>query len=136
MARRRRLEEQPTKTAAKAVRAPKRMRATELALEPSMVTAPARMSPPPTLSVPSTPDLPWVARYPARIQLGLFPTPIEKLERLGCSKSIVGLVVPSGYSFNLDGTAIYLTIAALFVAQATNTPLTGGQEFTPRPVSG
>src|SRR5678815_5380991 len=82
MARRRRLEEQPTKTAAKAVRAPKRMRATELALEPSMVTAPARMSPPPTLSVPITPDLPWVARYPARIQLGLFPTPIEKLERL------------------------------------------------------
>jgi aerobic C4-dicarboxylate transport protein len=42
----------------------------------------------------------------------------------------VGLVVPSGYSFNLDGTAIYLTIAALFVAQATNTPLTGSQEFT------
>ena len=58
------------------------------------------------------------------------PRMIEKLERLGCSKSIVGLVVPSGYSFNLDGTAIYLTIAALFVAQATNTPLTGGQEFT------
>lgn len=58
------------------------------------------------------------------------PRIIVKLERLGCSKSVVGLVVPSGYSFNLDGTAIYLTIAALFVAQATNTPLTGSQEFT------
>ena len=58
------------------------------------------------------------------------PRIIVKLERLGCSKSVVGLVVPSGYSFNLDGTAIYLTIAALFVAQATNTHLTGSQEFT------
>ena len=58
------------------------------------------------------------------------PRIIVKLERLGCSKSVVGLVVPSGYSFNLDGTAIYLTIAALFVAQATNTPLTGREEFT------
>jgi aerobic C4-dicarboxylate transport protein len=58
------------------------------------------------------------------------PRIILKLERLGCSESVVGLVVPSGYSFNLDGTAIYLTIAALFVAQATNTVLTGGQEFT------
>ncbi len=58
------------------------------------------------------------------------PRMIVKLERLGCSKSVVGLVVPSGYSFNLDGTAIYLTIAALFVAQATNTTLTGSQEFT------
>lgn len=47
-----------------------------------------------------------------------------KLEELGCSKSVVGLVIPSGYSFNLDGTAIYLTIAAIFVAQATNTDLT------------
>ena len=53
------------------------------------------------------------------------PRIIVKLERLGCSKSVVGLVVPSGYSFNLDGTAIYLTIAALFVAQATNTHLSG-----------
>jgi aerobic C4-dicarboxylate transport protein len=51
-----------------------------------------------------------------------------KLEELGCGKSIVGLVIPSGYSFNLDGTSIYLTIAALFVAQATNVHLTGGQE--------
>jgi aerobic C4-dicarboxylate transport protein len=58
------------------------------------------------------------------------PRLIVKLERLGCSKSVVGLVVPSGYSFNLDGTAIYLTIAALFVAQATNTHLTGSEEFT------
>jgi aerobic C4-dicarboxylate transport protein len=51
-----------------------------------------------------------------------------KMEALGCSKSVVGLVIPSGYSFNLDGTSIYLTIAAIFVAQATNTHLTGGQE--------
>jgi aerobic C4-dicarboxylate transport protein len=58
------------------------------------------------------------------------PRIIVKLERLGCSKSVVGLVVPSGYSFNLDGTAIYLTIAALFVAQATNTLLSGSEEFT------
>ena len=58
------------------------------------------------------------------------PRMIVKLERMGCSKSVVGLVVPSGYSFNLDGTAIYLTIAALFVAQATNTTLTGRDEFT------
>ena len=58
------------------------------------------------------------------------PRIIVKLERLGCSKSVVGLVVPSGYSFNLDGTAIYLTIAALFVAQATNTRLSGSEEFT------
>jgi aerobic C4-dicarboxylate transport protein len=58
------------------------------------------------------------------------PRIIVKLERLGCSKSVVGLVVPAGYSFNLDGTAIYLTIAALFVAQATNTQLSGREEFT------
>jgi aerobic C4-dicarboxylate transport protein len=56
------------------------------------------------------------------------PRIIEKLTRLGCSESVVGLVVPSGYSFNLDGTAIYLTIAALFVAQATNTTLSLRQE--------
>jgi aerobic C4-dicarboxylate transport protein len=49
---------------------------------------------------------------------------MQKLERLGCSKSVVGLVVPSGYSFNLDGTNIYLTMAALFVAQALNIELT------------
>lgn len=53
-----------------------------------------------------------------------------KLERMGCSKSVVGLVVPAGYSFNLDGTNIYLTMAALFVAQALNIDLTFGQEVT------
>jgi aerobic C4-dicarboxylate transport protein len=57
------------------------------------------------------------------------PSLMIKLERLGCNKSVVGLVVPSGYSFNLDGTSIYLTLAALFVAQATNTHLTAAQEF-------
>jgi aerobic C4-dicarboxylate transport protein len=58
------------------------------------------------------------------------PGLIQKLERLGCARSVVGLVVPAGYSFNLDGTSIYLTIAAMFVAQATNTPLTLGNELT------
>jgi aerobic C4-dicarboxylate transport protein len=53
-----------------------------------------------------------------------------KLENLGCSKSVVGLVIPTGYSFNLDGTSIYLAMAAIFVAQATNTPLTLMQELT------
>ncbi|ADW67583.1 dicarboxylate/amino acid:cation symporter [Granulicella tundricola] len=57
------------------------------------------------------------------------PRMIVKMERLGCSKSVVGLVIPSGYSFNLDGTSIYLTIAALFIAQATNTHLTFGQQI-------
>lgn len=51
------------------------------------------------------------------------PTLMEKLECLGCSKSLVGLVVPTGYTFNTDGTSIYMTLAALFVAQATNTHL-------------
>ena len=55
---------------------------------------------------------------------------MEKLERLGCSKSVVGLVVPSGYSFNLDGTNIYLTMAALFVAQALNIDLTLTQQLS------
>ena len=58
------------------------------------------------------------------------PGLMEKMEMMGCSKSVVGLVVPSGYSFNLDGTAIYLTIASVFVAQATNTHLTAMQTFT------
>ena len=53
-----------------------------------------------------------------------------KLEKLGCSKSVVGLVIPSGYSFNLDGTNIYMTMAALFVAQALNIDLTATQEIT------
>lgn len=57
------------------------------------------------------------------------PRMIVKMERLGCSKSVVGLVIPSGYSFNLDGTSIYLTIAALFIAQATNTHLSLGQQI-------
>jgi aerobic C4-dicarboxylate transport protein len=55
---------------------------------------------------------------------------MSKLEKLGCSKSVVGLVVPSGYSFNLDGTNIYLTMAALFVAQALNIDLTLTQELS------
>ncbi|MBA5637514.1 dicarboxylate/amino acid:cation symporter [Duganella sp. LX20W] len=58
------------------------------------------------------------------------PSLMTKLEKLGCSKSVVGLVVPTGYSFNLDGTNIYMTMAALFVAQATNTDLTLMQELT------
>jgi aerobic C4-dicarboxylate transport protein len=55
---------------------------------------------------------------------------MQKLERMGCSKSVVGLVVPSGYSFNLDGTNIYLTMAALFIAQALDIDLTLRQELT------
>ncbi len=51
------------------------------------------------------------------------PLLMQKLERIGCSRPVVGVVVPSGYSFNLDGTCIYLTMAALFIAQATDTPL-------------
>jgi aerobic C4-dicarboxylate transport protein len=58
------------------------------------------------------------------------PTLMAKLENLGCSKSLVGLVVPTGYTFNTDGTSIYMTLAALFVAQATNTSLTLGQQMT------
>jgi aerobic C4-dicarboxylate transport protein len=57
------------------------------------------------------------------------PTLMEKLEKLGCSKSLVGLVVPTGFTFNTDGTALYMTMAALFVAQATNTPLTLTQQL-------
>ncbi len=57
------------------------------------------------------------------------PGLMEKLERLGCSKPVVGLVVPTGYSFNLDGTNIYMTMAALFIAQATNTPLSLGEQL-------
>ena len=56
------------------------------------------------------------------------PSLMEKMERAGCSKSVVGLVVPTGYSFNLDGTNIYMTLAALFIAQATNTPMTLTQQ--------
>jgi aerobic C4-dicarboxylate transport protein len=62
-------------------------------------------------------------------EAGLVPL-MAKLERLGCPKSVIGLVVPSGYSFNLDGTNIYLTLAALFVAQALNIDLTWTQQIT------
>ena len=58
------------------------------------------------------------------------PTLMEKLEALGCSRSLVGLVVPTGYTFITDGSALYMTIAALFVAQATNTHLTWLQQMT------
>jgi aerobic C4-dicarboxylate transport protein len=51
------------------------------------------------------------------------PGMIEKMQKLGCAKSTVGLVIPTGYSFNLDGTNIYMAMAAVFLAQATNTPL-------------
>ena len=60
----------------------------------------------------------------------VLPRMLEKLEKLGCSKSVVGLVIPTGYSFNLDGTSIYLTMAAIFLAQATNTDLTFIQQLT------
>jgi aerobic C4-dicarboxylate transport protein len=58
------------------------------------------------------------------------PTLMEKMEKLGCSKSLVGLVVPTGYTFNTDGSSLYMTMAALFVAQATNIHLTIGQQLT------
>lgn len=54
----------------------------------------------------------------------VLPQMMEKLEKLGCSKPIVGMVLPAGYTFNADGTSIYLTMAAIFIAQATNTHLT------------
>jgi aerobic C4-dicarboxylate transport protein len=57
------------------------------------------------------------------------PSLIGKLEAAGCDKGVVGLVVPTGYSFNLDGTNIYMTLAALFIAQATGVDLTWGQQF-------
>jgi aerobic C4-dicarboxylate transport protein len=59
----------------------------------------------------------------------VLPHMLQKMEHLGASKSVVGLVIPTGYSFNLDGTNIYMTLATLFLAQATNTPLTIGQEL-------
>ena len=59
----------------------------------------------------------------------VLPHMIQKMQRLGASKSVVGLVIPTGYSFNLDGTNIYMTLATLFLAQATNTPLTLSQEL-------
>src|SRR4051794_3749684 len=59
----------------------------------------------------------------------VLPRMLAKMENLGCDKSVVGLVIPTGYSFNLDGTCIYLTMAAVFLAQATNTDLSLGQEL-------
>jgi aerobic C4-dicarboxylate transport protein len=58
------------------------------------------------------------------------PSLMEKLERAGCAKPVVGLVVPTGYSFNLDGTNLYMTLAALFIAQATDTELSLGHQLT------
>jgi aerobic C4-dicarboxylate transport protein len=60
----------------------------------------------------------------------VLPRMIAKMEHLGVRKSVVGLVIPTGYSFNLDGTSIYLTMAAVFIAQATDTPMTIGQQIT------
>jgi aerobic C4-dicarboxylate transport protein len=57
------------------------------------------------------------------------PGLMDKMERIGCARPVVGVVVPSGYSFNLDGTCIYLTMAALFLAQATDTALTLSQQI-------
>ena len=60
----------------------------------------------------------------------VLPRMMEKMENLGAKKTCVGLVIPTGYSFNLDGTSIYLTMAAVFIAQATNTDMTLTQELT------
>jgi aerobic C4-dicarboxylate transport protein len=60
----------------------------------------------------------------------VLPRMMQKMENLGARKTVVGLVIPTGYSFNLDGTSIYLTMAAVFIAQATNTPMTLIQEIT------
>ncbi len=60
----------------------------------------------------------------------VLPRMMEKMEALGAKKSVVGLVIPTGYSFNLDGTSIYLTMAAVFIAQATDTPLSLMQQLT------
>jgi aerobic C4-dicarboxylate transport protein len=60
----------------------------------------------------------------------VLPRMMEKMENAGANKTTVGLVIPTGYSFNLDGTSIYLTMAAVFIAQATNTPMTLVQEIT------
>jgi aerobic C4-dicarboxylate transport protein len=69
-----------------------------------------------------------LVRY-IREELLLVPTLMQKMERAGCSKSVVGLVVPTGYSFNLDGTNIYMTMAALFIAQACDIPLSLGDQI-------
>jgi aerobic C4-dicarboxylate transport protein len=59
----------------------------------------------------------------------VLPRMITRLEDLGCEESVVGLVIPTGYSFNLDGTCLYLATASVFLAQATNTPLSIGQQL-------
>lgn len=59
----------------------------------------------------------------------VLPNMLRKMEKAGCNKSVVDLVIPAGYSFNLDGTAIYLTMAAIFLAQATNTPMPLGDQL-------
>src|SRR5688572_1800236 len=59
----------------------------------------------------------------------VLPRMMTKLEHLGCSRPVVGLVIPTGYSFNLDGTSIYMTMAAIFISQATNTPLSFSQQL-------
>jgi aerobic C4-dicarboxylate transport protein len=59
----------------------------------------------------------------------VLPRMMSKMENLGCSKSLVGVVLPAGYTFNLDGSSIYLTMGALFIAQRTGTHLTFGQQF-------
>jgi len=59
----------------------------------------------------------------------VFPRMVEKLERMGCAKPVVGLVLPAGYTFNVDGGCIYMTMAAIFLAQATNTHLTLGDQI-------
>jgi len=60
----------------------------------------------------------------------VLPRMMQRMEEIGCARPVVGIVLPAGYSFNLDGTSIYLTMAAIFVAQATNTPLTLAQQLT------
>ena len=60
----------------------------------------------------------------------VLPRMMQRMEEVGCARPVVGIVLPAGYSFNLDGTSIYLTMAAIFVAQATNTPLTLTQQLT------
>ena len=59
----------------------------------------------------------------------VLPRLMQRMEELGCARPVVAIVLPAGYSFNLDGTSIYLTMGALFVAQATNTPLPLGQQL-------
>jgi len=60
----------------------------------------------------------------------VLPRMMEKMEKFGCSKSVVGLVIPAGYSFNLDGTTIYLSMAVIFLAQVYHIPLSLGQQLT------